>query len=117
MTHAILALVIDHASNRISYRSALSPHDLDARATIHVETRNRAAIARVLEAIDATQTIPDARAADLRYAIRLRDARGVARTIYLDAFGTRGTLDGKPVRFASDAIKRAIVSMAPALTR
>lgn len=116
MTHAILALAIDHVSNRISYRAALRPRDVDERACVHVETRNRASIARVLDAIDATPTSPDPRLADLRYAIRLRDAHGVVRTIYLDAFGTRGTIDGRPVRFASDAIKRAIVALAPSLT-
>jgi hypothetical protein len=35
--------------------------------------------------------------------------------VYLDAFGRRGVVDGRPVRFSDDAIKRAIVAAFPAL--
>jgi hypothetical protein len=107
---------IDHVPNDIAYRAALSPRDVGERARIRVESRDRATVAHIVTAIERTATRDDVRAADLRYAIRLRDARGsTCRVVYLDAFGRRGMVDGRPVRFSGDAIKRAIVAAFPAL--
>jgi hypothetical protein len=109
-------LEIDHVPNSVSYRTALSPSDLDERARIRIESRDPATIARIVAAIEHTAAGSDAQQADLRYAIRLRDARGATRAlIYLDAFGERGLVDGRRVRFSSDAIKRAIVAAFPSL--
>jgi len=109
---------IDHVPNFIAYRTALSPRELQERATIHVETSDKAKLALVLHAIGSIHATPDEHPADLRYAIRLRDDRSAKRvTIYLDAFGTRGRIDGRAVRFDSDAIKRAMVEISPALAR
>ncbi len=109
-------LEINHVPNNVSYRTALSPRDLDGRARIRIESRNPAAIARIVAAIEHTAAAGDAAQADLRYAIRLRDARGATcARIYLDAFGERGLVDGRRVRFSSNAIKRAIVAAFPSL--
>jgi|HubBroStandDraft_1064217.scaffolds.fasta_scaffold167216_2 hypothetical protein len=126
MDHVILAaaisvgsasrIEIDHVPNNISYRAALSPRDVGDRASIRVESRDPQTVAHIVAAIERTDTSDDARAADLRYAIRLRDARGsTCVVIYLDAFGRRGMVDGRPVRFSGDAIKRAIVTAFPVL--
>lgn len=126
MDHIILAaaiavgvtarIEIDHVPNNIAYRAALSARDVGERARIRVESRDPQTVAHIVTAIERTATSRDARAADLRYAIRLRDARGSTRTvIYLDAFGLRGVVDGRTVRFSDDAIKRAIVAAFPAL--
>ncbi len=110
------SLQIDYVPSDISYRSALTPSDVAARARVRVESRNPQTIESVVAAIRRTDAYPDATTADLRYAIRLRDARGATVTvIYLDAFGTRGLVDGRPVRFADDAIKRAIMEAFPSL--
>ncbi len=112
------SLEIDHVPNDIAYRTALTPSDVAARARVRVESRNPQTIERIVAAIRATDAHPDTKAADLRYAIRLRDARGATVTvIYLDAFGTRGLVDGQPVRFADDAIKRAITEAFPSLSK
>jgi hypothetical protein len=112
----VKGLQIDHVRNDIAYRSALTPSDVQARATIRVESRDAQTIEAIISAIRQTATQHDAQAADLRYAIRLRDARGTTvAIIYLDAFGTRGIVDGQPVRFADDAIKRAITTAFPSL--
>lgn len=109
-------LEIDHVRNDISYRSALTPNELRAHATVRVESRDPKTIAGIVAAVRQTDAQADANAADLRYAIRLRDARGATvAIIYLDAFGTRGLVDGKAVRFADDAIKRAIMEAFPSL--
>jgi len=102
---------VDHVPCRVSYRSALRPRDVDERARIHVETRDPSAIGRLVRAIAAARPVPDASPADYRYAIRLRDRRGRVRTMYLDAFGTRGEIDGAAVRFGSDAIKRVLIAL------
>lgn len=126
MQHTVLAIAIavsgvkgleiDHVRNDISYRAGLKATDLAARAGVRVESRDPQKIAGIVAAIRQTGVYPDARAADLRYAIRLRDARGATvAVIYLDAFGTRGLVDGQPVRFADDAIKRAITVAFPSL--
>ncbi len=126
MDHLVLAaaisvagasrIEIDHVPNNISYRAALSPRDVGQRARIRVESRDPHTIASIIAAIERTNTSSDARAADLRYAIRLRDARGsTCLVIYLDAFGRRGVIEGRPVRFSGDGIKRAIVIAFPAL--
>jgi hypothetical protein len=39
-------LEIDHVPNSVSYRTALSPSDLDERARIRIESRDPATIAR-----------------------------------------------------------------------
>lgn len=112
----VKSLEIDHVPNDVSYRTALTPRDIAARARVRVESRNLQTIESIVAAIRRTDAHPDATAADLRYAIRLRDARGATvSVIYLDAFGTRGLVDGQPVRFASDAIKRAITEAFPSL--
>lgn len=112
----VKSLEIDHVPNDIAYRTALTPSEVGARARVRVETRNPQTIGAVLTAIKQTDAHPDAKAADLRYAIRLRDARGAnVAVIYLDAFGLRGVVNGEPVRFAGDAIKRAIIDAFPAL--
>jgi hypothetical protein len=112
----VTRLEIDHVPNNVRYRTALSPNDLDERARVRIESRDPAAIARIVAAIARTGVDSDVQQADLRYAIRLRDARGSTRAlIYLDAFGERGLVDGRHVRFSSDAIKRAIVAAFPSL--
>jgi hypothetical protein len=126
MQHTVLAIAIavsgvkgleiDHVRNDISYRAALKATEIAARAGVRVESRDPQKIAGIVAAIRQTGACADARAADLRYAIRLRDARGASiAVIYLDAFGTRGLVDGQPVRFADDAIKRAIAAAFPSL--
>jgi hypothetical protein len=126
MQHTVLAIAIavsgvkgleiDHVRNDISYRAALKATEIAARAGVRVESRDPQKIAGIVAAIRQTGARADARAADLRYAIRLRDARGASiAVIYLDAFGTRGLVDGQPVRFADDAIKRAIAAAFPSL--
>jgi hypothetical protein len=112
----VKALEIDHVPNNISYRTALGPGEVASRARMRVETRDPHAVAAIVGAIRETGTRADAATADLRYAIRLRDARGATVAIvYLDAFGLRGVVDGRPVRYADDAIKRAVVAAFPAL--
>lgn len=112
----IKGLEIDHVPNDISYRAGLGPTDLAARASVRVESRDPQKIAGIVAAIRQTSAHADTRNADLRYVIRLRDARGAtAAIIYLDAFGTRGIVDRQPVRFADDAIKRAIIAAFPSL--
>jgi hypothetical protein len=112
----VKTLEIDHVPNNISYRTALGPRELASRARTRVETRDPRAIAVIVSAIQKTGVHADAAPADLRYAIRLRDARGATvALVYLDAFGLHGAVDGKPVRYADDAIKRAVVTAFPAL--
>jgi hypothetical protein len=107
---------IEHVPNQIVTRIALGPAQLRAQATQTVETRDAAIVVRLVEAAETTAASRDARRADLRYAIEFQDRRGrTQRVIYLDAFGTRGFVDKKPVRFAGDALKRAIVTAFPAL--
>jgi hypothetical protein len=126
MDHLLLAVAIaatgvkgveiDHVRNDISYRSALDASDVAERATVHVASQDPQKIHNVVTAIRATGARADATPADLRYVIRLRDAHGTTTAIiYLDAFGRRGLVDGQPVRFADDAIKRAITAAFPAL--
>ncbi|HEX8805732.1 MAG TPA: hypothetical protein VF741_02240 [Candidatus Aquilonibacter sp.] len=116
--NGVKVLEIDHVPNNISYRTALGPGELASRARVRVESRDPRAITTIVSAIQKTGTRPDVATADLRYAIRLRNARGATvATIYLDAFGLRGVVDGQPVRYADDAIKRAVVSAFPALYR
>jgi hypothetical protein len=126
MDHLVLAvaiaatgvkgLEIDHVRNDISYRSGLSANEVVAHATVHVTSQDPRKIAEVIAAIRTTHAHFDSSLTDLRYVIRLRDARGATTaTIYLDAFGQRGLVDGKPVRFDSDAIKRAITQAFPQL--
>jgi hypothetical protein len=128
MDHVVLAvaiaatsvkgLQIDHVRNDMLYRSALSANEVGARATVHVASQDPEKIAGIVTAIRETGTRPDPIAADLRYVIRLRDARGATTAIiYLDAFGTRGLVDGQPVRFDDDAIKRAMTQAFPSLSR
>lgn len=112
----VKALEIDHVPNNVSYRTALTPSELAARARVRVETRDPHTIASIVTAIRKTGTDANAQPADLRYAIRLRDARGaIIAVIYLDAFGLRGAVDGQSVRYADDAIKRAVVAAFPTL--
>lgn len=112
----VTRLEIDHVPNNISYRTALTPSEVDERARVRVESRDSATVAGIVAAIEHTAASTDARQADLRYAIRLRDARGSTRAIiYLDAFGEHGVVDGRRVRFSDDAIKRAIVTAFPSL--
>ena len=112
----VTRLEIYHVPNKISYRTALSPGEVDERARIRVESRDPATVAAIVAAIEHTAASGDERQADLRYAIRLRDARGSTRAIiYLDAFGEHGMVDGRRVRFSDDAIKRAIVAAFPSL--
>ena len=114
----VKSLEIDHVPNDISYRAALMPSEVGARARVRVESRNPQTIENILGAIRQTDSRPDAKAADLRYAIRLRDARGATiALIYLDAFGTRGVVDGQALRFADDAIKRSITEAFPSLSK
>jgi hypothetical protein len=114
----VKALEIDHVRNDISYRTALGPRELASRARTRVETRDPHTIAAIVSAIQKTGVHTDAIPADLRYAIRLRDARGATvAVVYLDAFGLRGAVDGKPVRYADDAIKRAVIAAFPTLYR
>lgn len=109
---------IDHVPNSLAFRTALTPALVDQRARIHLDTRDPALLGRIVSALERTPVTGDTRAADLRYAIRLRDARGIVRArLYLDAFGLRGVLDGRRVRFENDAIKRAIVAACAALAR
>jgi len=109
---------IDHVPNSLAFRTALTPALVDQRARIHLDTRDPVLLGRIVTALEHTAVTGDARASDLRYAIRLRDARGIVRaTLYLDAFGVRGVLDGRRVRFESDAIKRAIVAACASLAR
>lgn len=110
-------MYIDHVPNAISVRAALSESEVRSRATQHVEIQDRSVIASVSRAVRTTPERPAAHGADLRYVIRFRDARGSTVTIYLDAFGLRGVVDGRPVRFANDAIKRAIVRAFPLLAQ
>jgi hypothetical protein len=113
---SVKALEIDHVPNSVSYRTALGPRELNERARVRVETRDPAAIAAIVRAIHQTGARADVEAADLRYAIRLRNARGTTvAIIYLDAFGLRGVVDGQSVRYNDDAIKRAVVAAFPAL--
>jgi hypothetical protein len=115
---SVKALEIDHVPNNIAYRTALGPRELGERARTRVETRDPRIIAAIVNAIQKTGTHADALPADLRYAIRLRDRRGTTVAIvYLDAFGLRGAVDGHPVRYADDAIKRAVIAAFPALYR
>jgi hypothetical protein len=112
----VTRLEIDHVPNNISYRTALTPREVDERARIRVESRDPLTVAAIVAAIERTAAGSDDRNADLRYAIRLRDARGSTRAvIYLDAFGEHGIVDGRRVRFSGDAIKRAIVAAFPSL--
>ena len=112
----VTRLEIDHVPNNISYRSALTPNEVDERSRIRVESRDPATVAAIVAAIERSAASGDERHADLRYAIRLRDARGSTRAlIYLDAFGEHGVVDGRRVRFSDDAIKRAIVAVFPSL--
>lgn len=113
----IATMYIDHVPNAISVRTALNEHEVRTRATQHVETQDQNVIASVTLAVRTTPERPIESGADLRYAIRFRDARGTTTTIYLDAFGLRGIVDGRPVRFANDAIKRAIVGAFPLLAQ
>ena len=126
MDHLVLAaalsiagasrIEIDHVPNNIDYRAALSPRDVSKRARVRVESRDPATVAHIVAVIERAGTSNDTRAADLRYAIRVRDARGsTLALIYLDAFGRRGVVDGRAVRFRDDAIKRAIVTAFPKL--
>ncbi|HUN29866.1 MAG TPA: hypothetical protein VMV65_08650 [Alphaproteobacteria bacterium] len=109
-------LEIDHVPNNVNYRTALSPRDVEERARIRVESRDPATVASIVAAIERTAVTADTRQSDLRYLVRLRDARGATRAvIYLDAFGERGVVDGRPVRFSGDTIKRAIVAAFPSL--
>ncbi|HTV94014.1 MAG TPA: hypothetical protein VMG98_15010 [Verrucomicrobiae bacterium] len=128
MDHLVLAaaistagaarIEIDHVPNNVSYRAALSPRDVGERARIRVESRDPHTVAYIVAAIERTNTSSDVRPADLRYAIRLRDARGsTCLVIYLDAFGRRGMIEGRPVRFSGDGIKRAIVATFPTLAQ
>lgn len=113
---SVKGIEIDHVPNDISYRAALAPSDVASRASVRVESRDPHKVAGIVAAIRTTKARADANAADLRYVIRLRDARGVTvAVIYLDAFGTRGIVDGQPVCFDNDAIKRAITEAFPAL--
>jgi hypothetical protein len=113
---SVKGLEIDHVPNDISYRAALTPTDVTARASVRVQSRDPQKVADIVAAIRDAGAHADANAADLRYVIRLRDARGATvAVIYLDAFGTRGIVDGQPVRFDNDAIKRAITAAFPSL--
>jgi hypothetical protein len=112
----VKSLEIDHVPNDISYRAALTPADIAARAILHVQSHNREKVADIVAAIRDTPAHTETNVGDLRYAIRLRDACGTTiAVIYLNAFGTRGVVDGQPVRFADDAIKRAIIAAFPSL--
>ena len=115
----VVRLEIGHVLNRVSVRAALGPHDVDALAMQIVETRDPRSVSAIVTAIDRTQAHAASGArADLRYAIRAFDARGrIVGRVYLDAFGRRGLIDGSPVTFESDAIKRALVAAAPSLAR
>ena len=113
----MITMCIDHVPNAISVRAALTEHDVQARATQRVETSNPSVIASVSLALHNTRETTARTAADLRYMIVIRDTRGGTTTVYLDAFGLRGVVNGRPVRFANDAIKRAIVRAYPALSQ
>lgn len=108
-------LSIDHVPNTISVRAALTASDVDRRATIHFKTTDALTVAAVTRVIASTPEQPGGAGADLRYAIVITDANGNTERIYLDAFGLRGTINGRAVRFANDAIKRAIVKAYPKL--
>jgi hypothetical protein len=112
----VKGLEIDHVRNDILYRSALTTSDVTLRASARVQSRDSKTIAAIVRAIRNTSTIANPGSADLRYAIRLRDARGaIVAVIYLDAFGKRGLVDGQPVVFSDDAIKRAVTAAFPSL--
>jgi hypothetical protein len=108
-------LSIDHVPNTISVRAALTASDVDERATVHYKTTDALTVAAVTRAIATTPEESGGAGADLRYAIVITDAHGKSERIYLDAFGLRGTINGRPVRFANDGIKRAIVKAYPKL--
>lgn len=112
----MICAAIDHVPNAISVRSALTARDVHERATLHAESCDPTIVEPIVHAIHAMREFPAARTADLRYAIRLRDAHGRITRIYMDAFGLRGLVDGRPVRFANDAIKRAIVTAFPQMS-
>ena len=108
-------ITIDHYPNAISVRVALTESALDRRATIHVVSKDAATNASIAKAIETTPRSADASRADLRYAIIFADSNGKAERIYLDRFGLRGSVNGHPVRFANDAIKRALIKAYPNL--
>jgi hypothetical protein len=106
---------IDHFPNAISVRAALSESALDRSATIHVVSKDAATNASIAKTIETTPRSADLIRADLRYAIVYTDRSGKVERIYLDRFGLRGSVNGHPVRFANDAIKRALVKAFPNL--
>lgn len=108
-------LTINHVPNNMSVRVALSAADVDERASVHVVARDPAVVASITGAIARTPEQPGGAGADLRYAIVFTNQSGVVERVYLDAFGRRGLVNGRPVRFANDAIKRAIVKAYPKL--
>ncbi len=113
----MIAMWIDHVPNAISVRAALTERDVQTRATQHVETRDASIISSVSHALRTTAESSAEGPADLRYLIVVRDAGNVTTRIYLDAFGLRGVVNGRPVRFANDAIKRAVVRAFPQLAQ
>jgi hypothetical protein len=113
----MITMTIDHVPNVINVRAALTERDVQTRATQRVETHDATVISSVSQAVRSTRETRSDRDVDLRYLIVFRDARGSMTRIYLDAFGLRGVVDGRPVRFANDAIKRAIVRAFPQLAQ
>jgi hypothetical protein len=102
----IAKLTVYHLGKLVLTESALTGEVLEGRPdTEKFESTDPAVIAEVLASIERAKPKPADGECDARWGLVFSDASDTrVRTLYLNAFGTRGVLDGAPVAFADDSL-------------
>ncbi len=98
-----------HASDALATRVALTPAMLLRAATLGVTIADRERVAQLVTAIGATESQPDTQGPDSRWGVALFDERDAPLlTIYLDRFGKRAVIDGRPASVRAKPLVRLL---------
>ncbi|HYZ15566.1 MAG TPA: hypothetical protein VE591_04155 [Candidatus Acidoferrum sp.] len=108
----VACIRIVHVADTLSTRVALTPAMLLRIATLRVTIADREHVAQLVAAIAATPSQPDTQAADSRWGVALFDERDAPLlTIYLDRFGERAVIDGRPARVRAKPLVRLLAQV------
>jgi hypothetical protein len=102
----IAKLTVYHLGILVFTETALTGAALEARPDVKkFETTDRVEIDETLAQIERAAPAPSDSVCDARWGLVFAGAAGErVKTLYLNAFGTTGDLDGTRVTFASDVL-------------
>jgi hypothetical protein len=102
----IAKLTVYHLGILVFTETALTGAALEGRPDVRkFETTDPAEIDETLARIERAAPAPSDSVCDARWGLVFADAAGARiHTLYLNAFGTTGDLDGKRVGFAGDEL-------------